>query len=89
MAIVGNKCDRYLEEKVKKKEAKEFANEIGAYFKLTSALENIGIEDLFLELGRRLLDENYLKNEKEGQKNNCKLNKEKVKKTKKKWCIFF
>lgn len=37
MGVVGNKCDLYLEEKVKEKEGKEYAESIGAKFIYTSA----------------------------------------------------
>ena len=89
MAIVGNKYDKYGEEEVNEKEAEEFANKIGAHFQLTSALQNFQIEDLFYELGKRFLDKNYSKKEKEELKNNYKLSKDKViKKNKKKCCLF-
>ena len=48
-----------MEEKVSSKEGEEFAQEIGAYFKLTSAATNVGIMELFKELGKRYLDPNY------------------------------
>ena len=38
IAIAANKCDLYEDEKVKEEEGREFAKEIGAYFKLTSVL---------------------------------------------------
>ena len=37
MGVVGNKIDLYLEEQVKESEGKEYADSIGAKFKLTSA----------------------------------------------------
>ena len=42
-------------EVVNEQEAREFADEINAYFKYTSAKINSGIEDLFKELGERYL----------------------------------
>ena len=36
----------------------EFANSIGAVFYLTSASTNIGITDLFKDLGKKFLDPN-------------------------------
>ena len=36
----------------------EFANNIGAVFHLTSASTNIGIIDLFKDLGKKFLDPN-------------------------------
>ena len=37
LGVVGNKIDLYLEEQVKESEGKEYADSIGAKFKLTSA----------------------------------------------------
>ena len=70
--VAGNKCDLFQEEKVTEKEAKEFANQIGAVFQLTSCKESIGIDELFEELGRKYLEKNNLidkdsgNNQKEG-----------------------
>jgi len=85
---------------VTKEEAKEFAKSIGATFKLTSAFSNVGIEELFNELGKRVLDSDFsnnrinnenkeIKDEEEEREKGVKLTKEtdteKAKK-KKKWC---
>ncbi len=56
MGIAGNKCDKFEEEDIDKKIVEEFANEVGASFQLTSAQSNIGIKDLFIELGQKFLD---------------------------------
>jgi hypothetical protein len=45
----------YEYEEVKKKEGMELAKEIGAIFKLTSAKNNVGIEELFEEIGKKIL----------------------------------
>ena len=50
IGLIGNKNDRYLDESVDEKNAKEFADEIQALYKKTSALDNTGIDDLFDEL---------------------------------------
>ena len=65
IAIAANKCDLYEDEKVKEEEGREFAKEIGAYFKLTSAFLNSGIEELFKTIGVKFLDDyiNNLNNE--------------------------
>ena len=55
LALIGNKSDLYEFEEVKKKEGTELAKEIGAIFKLTSAKKNIGIEELFEEIGKKIL----------------------------------
>ena len=49
-AIVGNKCDLYLTEEVDENEARTYSENKKAIFKLTSALENKGINDLFEEI---------------------------------------
>ena len=59
VAIVGNKYDLFLNEKVNEKEAKSYANEIGALFQLTSALDARGVEDLFIDLGSEFKDPDY------------------------------
>ena len=41
-------------------EAKAFAKEIKAIFKLTSAMTAIGIDDLFNAVGKKILDPNYV-----------------------------
>jgi len=57
IGLIGNKNDRYLDENVDEKNAKEFAEEIQALYKKTSALDNTGIEDLFDELVSKYLKE--------------------------------
>ena len=39
--------------------ARQYANEIGAVFKLTSACTSAGIEELFKSIGCKFLDPNY------------------------------
>ena len=41
---------------------KEFAKSIGAFFELTSASQNVGIEQLFNDLGKRYIDPEYEQN---------------------------
>ena len=71
IGIAANKCDLYDNEQVPEDEARAFANEIGAAFKLTSANTNTGIEELFRALGCRILDPNYSE---ESDSNNIKPN---------------
>ena len=40
LGVIGNKIDLYLKEEVKEKEGKEYAESIGAQFKLASAKDN-------------------------------------------------
>ena len=82
LAIAGNKCDLFIEEKVPEAEAKNFAKEIGAIFRLTSCKDSIGIDDLFKECGEKYLKDNKLISSSENNKknnNNFTLNNEKTK----------
>ena len=49
-----------MDEKVNSEEAKKFAKEIGAIFVLTSALTSVGIENLFMDIGKKFLDNNKI-----------------------------
>ena len=60
IAIAANKCDLLELEQVEVEEAKAYAKEIGAIFKLTSAFTGNGISDLFKLIGYKLLDPNYI-----------------------------
>jgi small GTP-binding protein len=59
LALIGNKTDLYENEQVSDEEGKKFAKQINAIFKTTSALSNIGINWLFENLGKKVLDPNY------------------------------
>ena len=65
LGVVGNKNDLYLEEKVSEIEGKEYADSIGAKFKLTSAKNNPKEFSDFIE---EMLDE-YLKKGKKNDNN--------------------
>ena len=86
IGIAANKCDLYDNETVSEDEARAFADEIGAVFKLTSASTNTGIEELFKNIGCRILDPNYVEDTENssGKIDNIKLgdNKDKTKKNK-------
>ena len=62
MAIVGNKIDLLDENENEdipiREEAEDFANSKGAYFFLTSAYTSIGINTIFRELGKIVLNIN-------------------------------
>ena len=84
LGVAANKCDLYDDEAVSEEEARSFANEIGAIFKLTSASTNTGIEELFRALGCRLLDPDYIDDIDGSNKKdiNIKLDENKAKKKK-------
>ena len=57
IALIGNKLDKYLEEQVSEEQGKQFAEEINAVYKRTSALDGTGINDLFDQLVDKYLKE--------------------------------
>lgn len=61
-------------EEVDEREARNFAKEIGAFFKLTSAVTGIGIDEIFHDIGCKLFNPNYVDNDEilvdGGNKNN-------------------
>ena len=67
--IVGNKIDLTDDEEVPYNTALEFSNALGAIFKLTSAKDSKGIEDLFdtiaqrIEKSEQLLENSFKKGE--------------------------
>ena len=86
VAIAANKSDLFEKEQVPESEARAFAKEIGAIFRLTSAYTAAGIEDLFRAIGSKYLDPNYVDEEKKpiskksigGKKDTVVLNKKNV-----------
>jgi len=71
IAVAANKSDLYKEKEVSNEEGKAFADEIGAIFGVTSALKDLGIQTLFDNIGKKLLDPNfdYAANEKKMKDN--------------------
>ena len=68
LALVGNKSDLYNNLEVEYKEAEEWADSIGAIFQETSALSNIGIDTLFINLGKKFFNPNFNYKSEESQK---------------------
>ena len=72
--MVGNKIDSCNFEEVTINESIEFAKELNAIYQRTSAKDDIGIEELFNNIGRKLLCQNikfnkqYLRQKKKGEK---------------------
>ena len=67
LGVAGNKCDMYDKEEVNENEAKEFAEKIGAFFGITSAKNNTGINDLFMNAANKFVDPNYKINPEESK----------------------
>ena len=67
LAIAANKCDLIQEEEVDEGVARDYSNEIGAIFCLTSAKSSSGINDLFLQIARKYtgFDDIKMKNDDE------------------------
>ena len=59
VGLAGNKADLFDREQVSEEEAKEFAKEIKAIFRLTSAMTASGIDELFSAVGKKILDPDY------------------------------
>ena len=59
LAVVGNKCDLFEEEKVTEEEGRKFASEKGAEFMLVSAKTGDNIINLFNVLVNKYLDPSF------------------------------
>jgi small GTP-binding protein len=78
LAIVGNKSDLYENEKVTDEQAKEYAYSINSNCYLTSARNNVGIKNMFEELGNLYLEPTFQeKRNKEINERNCENNENK------------
>ena len=91
LGVAGNKCDMYEKEEVSENDAKQFAESIGAFFEITSAKNNTGINDLFMNAANRFVDPNFKgkigEAKESGDTNNVKLDDKEHKTHKKKsWC---
>ena len=80
--ICGNKCDKYDEEKVKEEDAKAYADTIGAMFAQTSALQGIGIKEMFSAAAKKYLSLIGIDFKEENNTETVKLDKNKNKKKK-------
>jgi len=67
LGVAGNKCDMYDKEEVSENEAKQFAEKIGAFFGITSAKNNTGINELFMNAANKFVDPNYKINSEESK----------------------
>ena len=61
--LAGNKCDLIEKEEVSEEMARNLAKEMNAIFETTSAAKNIGVEQLFHNVGCKYIDPNYKTNE--------------------------
>ena len=78
LAVAANKYDLYPDQKVNNKDGKEFAEKIDAIFQTTSALSDTGINILFENIGKKIINPDYdYKNS--DNKEQSGLNKSKIK----------
>ena len=91
LGVAGNKCDMYEKEEVNESEGKAFAESIGAFFEITSAKNNTGINELFNTSSNKFVYPNGTSNEQKDQKelgnDSVKLDEKEHKVQKKRsWC---
>ena len=58
-ALVANKSDLYVDQKVNNKDGKELAEKMNAIFQTTSAFLDTGINNLFENIGKKLIMPDY------------------------------
>ena len=95
LAIIANKSDLHIHEKVDEEQARKFAEDINALFAVTSAKCNTGVNDLFFQIAKTYTgaDTVYPIESKDNIEEYSKIRKESVRitkdsqtKTKKKGC---
>ena len=69
IGLAANKSDLYEQQQVSEKEGKEYAKQINAIFKETSACTGVGVNELFTALSNKLLDPTYIDKEDEDDYN--------------------
>ena len=84
IAVAANKSDLNEQQAVTNEEGEKFAYEIGAIFGITSAETNTGIQTLFDNIGRKILDPKFdcaadEKKMKDNSENKMKIKEEKEK----------
>jgi len=85
LAIAANKSDLYGDQAISEEVGQKYADEIGAIFQTTSAMNDNGISKLFEHIGKKIIDPSYdyKDSDKKAKDNyNEKIKKEKDKKVK-------
>ena len=83
MGIAANKSDLIEKEEISENEAREYAKEIKAIFRVTSASTSSGIEELFRIIGCKILDPYYTEEEGEEPKSTEKPKQDNIENEKK------
>ena len=83
MGIAANKSDLIEKEDISENEAREYAKEIKAIFRVTSASTSSGIEELFRIIGCKILDPYYTEEEGEEPKSTEKPKQDNIENEKK------
>ena len=83
-ALVGLKIDSFMDEEVTKEEARKFAQDNNMLFYLTSAKENVGIENCFNGIINEIIRKKEIENE---NKNLINLNNMRRERPSKKGCL--
>ena len=79
LAIAGNKCDLYEERQVENEEGEDYAKSVNAIFVETSAKNDSGIDELFENIGYKIIDPHFnFYDEKEKKKKKFENIKKKV-----------
>ena len=81
LAIAANKSDLYEKMEVTYEEGQKFADEIGAFFTATSAQNDSGVNTLFENIARKIIDPDfdYAKEQKDKKKKFEEMKKKKKK----------
>jgi GTPase SAR1 family protein len=81
LALAANKSDLFQQEQVSEVEGKKYADEIGVIFQVTSACTGVGINELFYNIGCKILNHDGDKNELEQpeQRQTIQIKKSKIK----------
>jgi len=79
MAFAANKADLYETEQVNEESGRDYAKEIGAIFKLTSAKNASGIEEVFKSVGLKFIDPEYSEDKTEEQIEKEKIRRQTIK----------
>ena len=84
LALVANKSDLYIDQKVNNKDGKAFAEEMNAIFQTISAMADTGIDTLFENIGKKIImpDYDYRNSDNSAQKDYSKKRQQEIREKK-------